>query len=203
MSPSSKSTDPSPLRGAARREAVLVAAIEIMTEIGAGRLSIGEVAKRASASKETVYRNFGDRNGLLIAVLTTFAETSIAACPAAADGESFDIGLERLGLWYLTMAIRPEVLSFYRYVVGAAEENPELGLAFTENVTRPVVAEIEKHLVQHGHKKIVTAHAEAYLGLLQGKFWNRALVEPGYVISEADVARQVTHASQLFARALR
>jgi len=203
MSPASQNPNPSPLRGAARREAIIMAAIQIMTEIGAGRLTMIEVAKRASASKETVYRHFGDRTGLLVAVLTVFAKMNIAACPHEPDNESFEDGLRRLGSWYLTMATRPEVLSFYRYVVGASEEIPKLGEAFTKNVTRPVVTEIEHYLQQYGYNDQSSFLAEAYLGLLQGKFWNRALVEPGLTITDADVKKQVHSASELFAQAFR
>lgn len=202
MSSKQKQKEPSRLRGVARREAIILAATQIITEYGAGRLSIDEVAKRASASKETVYRQFGNRVGLLIVVLSEFTVANITNCPKMQDGEQFDEGLRRLGLWYLTMIMRPEVLSFYRYVVGASEENPELGQAFSEKVTEPIVDEFVHYLSVHGYDDSSSVLAELYLGLLQGKLWNRALVEPGMKISSDQLSEQVSKASKLFARCL-
>ncbi len=163
---------------------------------------MGAVAARAQASKETLYRHFTDRTGLFIAVLKRFADSQIASCPQAPKDETLEAGLRRLGQWYLAMATRADGLSFYRFVVGTAEEMPDLGLAFTTHVTAPILKEIESFLCAHVPRKEAPALAQHYLGLLQGKFWNRALVEPGHPIKPRDVSEQAARAATLMARAL-
>ncbi len=51
-----------------RQQAVLTAALELLAENGDG-LTMTAVARRASCSKETLYKWFGDRDGLLTATV--------------------------------------------------------------------------------------------------------------------------------------
>src|SRR5689334_16479665 len=52
----------------ARQQAVLDAVLGLMVEEG-GQLTMTAVARRASCSKETLYKWFGDRDGLLTATV--------------------------------------------------------------------------------------------------------------------------------------
>jgi len=52
----------------ARQQAVLDAVLSLMVEKGSG-LTMTAVARRASCSKETLYKWFGDRDGLLTATV--------------------------------------------------------------------------------------------------------------------------------------
>ncbi len=51
-----------------RQQAVLTAALDLLVENGDG-LTMTAVARRAACSKETLYKWFGDRNGLLTATV--------------------------------------------------------------------------------------------------------------------------------------
>ena len=51
-----------------RQQAVLTAALELLVE-GGDRLTMTVVARRARCSKETLYKWFGDRDGLLNATV--------------------------------------------------------------------------------------------------------------------------------------
>ena len=51
-----------------RQQAVLTAALDLLVENGDG-LTMTAVARRASCSKETLYKWFGDRDGLLTATV--------------------------------------------------------------------------------------------------------------------------------------
>ncbi len=53
----------------ATHEAILDATIEVASEVGLGRLSLEVVADRADVSRQTVYRYFGNREGLITAAL--------------------------------------------------------------------------------------------------------------------------------------
>jgi AcrR family transcriptional regulator len=69
--------DEGPRRGPGRpgrpatgvREALLRAAVELLAESGASRLTTREVAKRAGVAESSVFYHFGDRAGLLLAVV--------------------------------------------------------------------------------------------------------------------------------------
>ena len=70
-----------PLSGG--REAVLVAALEVLREMGASRLTTREVARRAGVSEGSIFYHYTDRIGLLTAVI---------------EGILTDVGLPRTGL---------------------------------------------------------------------------------------------------------
>ncbi len=74
------------------RARVLDATWELITEQGAA-LKLADVATRASVSRQAVYKHFGDRSGLLVALVQHMDETldlgeSLAAVQAAPDGAS-------------------------------------------------------------------------------------------------------------------
>ncbi|MFD0935187.1 TetR/AcrR family transcriptional regulator, partial [Methylobacterium trifolii] len=52
----------------ARRQAVFDAVLALMMEQG-GQLTVAAVARRANCSKETLYKWFGDRDGLMSATV--------------------------------------------------------------------------------------------------------------------------------------
>jgi AcrR family transcriptional regulator len=53
------------------REAILSATESILTDAGVARLSTKEVARRAGVAESSIYYHFGDRLGLLLAVVQT------------------------------------------------------------------------------------------------------------------------------------
>lgn len=60
-----------PLRGGpARQEELLSAALDVLREVGYGRLTIDAVVARARASKTTVYRRWPSKSALVIAAFT-------------------------------------------------------------------------------------------------------------------------------------
>lgn len=60
---------PSPRRGEARTEAILHAAIELLSEVGFDRMTMDAVATRAKASKATIYRRWPDKTELVLEAL--------------------------------------------------------------------------------------------------------------------------------------
>ncbi|MEQ9164428.1 MAG: helix-turn-helix domain-containing protein, partial [Ilumatobacter fluminis] len=88
---------PSPRRGRlpaderSRREAdILDAALELLVDDGTGQLTMLAVAKRAGASKETLYSWFGDRSGLIRALIERNGERAAVAVRAAMDDDGRD-----------------------------------------------------------------------------------------------------------------
>ena len=74
------------------RSRILDAAWELVTEQG-GRFKLSEVAARAGVSRQAVYLHFGDRGGLLVALVQHMDDTldlgeSLAQVHAAPDGAS-------------------------------------------------------------------------------------------------------------------
>jgi AcrR family transcriptional regulator len=66
----------SPLRGSAREDAILAAAVELVAEIGYDRVSMDAIAARARASKMTIYRKWPGKAPLVAEALRRRAEAS-------------------------------------------------------------------------------------------------------------------------------
>lgn len=70
----------------ATHEAVLDAALEVLARVGIAKLALEEVATEAGVSRQTVYRHFGSRDGLLSAVIVREEELLLALVDEATDG---------------------------------------------------------------------------------------------------------------------
>jgi AcrR family transcriptional regulator len=71
----------SPLRGQAREQAILDAALELLAEIGYERVTMDAVASRAKASKATIYRKWPGKAELVAAALICHAKGEILDVP--------------------------------------------------------------------------------------------------------------------------
>ncbi|GAA3336578.1 TetR/AcrR family transcriptional regulator [Amorphoplanes nipponensis] len=72
----------SPLRGRAREDAILAAAVALVAEAGYERVSVDAIAARARASKATIYRKWPGKAPLIAEALRRQAEE---ATPEVAD----------------------------------------------------------------------------------------------------------------------
>jgi AcrR family transcriptional regulator len=76
------------------RARILDAALDGMTLFGISRLALGDVAKRAGVSRQTVYRYFAGRDELIAAVLAREEEALIELSrTAAAEAKALDEAL--------------------------------------------------------------------------------------------------------------
>jgi AcrR family transcriptional regulator len=118
-----------------RQQQVLTAALGLLVE-GADRLTMTAVARRASCSKETLYKWFGDRDGLLTATV---------------QWQAAKVRMPHVDRWHLDRAtLRESVEQFARDLLGtivgevsvtlnrlaishAGAEKPDLGAIVLEN----------------------------------------------------------------------
>lgn len=168
----------SPSRGEARKQAIAEVALEIFIERGFGAATVDQVAHEAGASKQTIYKFFGDRDGLIAHTLGLELEAVIAPMRAAAkaDGDAL-ARLAEFAAAYQDVIFAPRCLSIYRYVIGEINEHPELGDAFTQLITEYVVSLAEPIVaaVTGADAARTAALTDAFIGTLQGTEFNRAL----------------------------
>lgn len=75
---------------AEREDAILDAALEQLVEQGPSALSMLAVARRANASKETLYSWFGNKDGLLTALIERNADRTMGGVQAALSDHDAD-----------------------------------------------------------------------------------------------------------------
>jgi AcrR family transcriptional regulator len=118
-----------------RQRAVLDAALALLVERG-DKLTMTAVAREASCSKETLYKWFGDRDGLLAATVRHQASRirGVALDEGRLDRTSLREGLERFALDWLEVITGRTSIALNRLAVGqAGTSSNDLGLIVLRN----------------------------------------------------------------------
>lgn len=121
-------------RGDARRKAFLAAAGELFLEHGYGGVTMQDIVRRTGGSLATLYRCFGNKEGLFAAIVSEVAEEIVAPLldesltrrpPADA--------LSLLGAHFLRRMLDPTALAWHRMVVAEGARHPQLREALFRN----------------------------------------------------------------------
>jgi TetR/AcrR family transcriptional repressor of mexJK operon len=123
-------------RSARKRRAILEAATTLFLRNGYRGTSMDEIAALARVSKQTVYKQFADKQSLfseiVISTVEEVAEPIHAEVLALQDSGDLEADLRGLARQLLGMVMRPRILQLRRLVVGEAGRFPELGRTFYE-----------------------------------------------------------------------
>lgn len=143
---------------------MLDAAADLLSTYGVKRVSLQDVADAAGVSRQTVYRYFGDRDGLLVAVVERQRDQFLADVVAAGDaGDDARSSVRRLVSETLRLATSHPVLSRLR------SSDPELFLpllASSSGIVRPVALPVLVDVLAR-HDIVVTLDtADAVVRLL-------------------------------------
>lgn len=125
---------PITLEPTSRQQAVLDAVLAVFVEQG-NRVTMDAVAKRASCSKETLYKWFGDRNGMLNATVRWQAER-VGFSPVdltRLDRASLFRALEEFAANWLSVISSQTSLALNRVAIGQAAGDADLGRIVLEN----------------------------------------------------------------------
>lgn len=118
----------------ARQQAVLDVVLALFAEQG-DRVTMDAVARRASCSKETLYKWFGDRNGMLNATVRWQA-SRVGFTPvdlARLDLASLRRCLEEFAANWLSVISSPTSIALNRVAIGQAAGGAPLGIIVLEN----------------------------------------------------------------------
>ncbi len=118
-------------RGERRRQEIVTVAEQVFLASGFSDTTMQMVAVKACASKETLYRHFGSKEGLFAEVVGIRARRLLMRLDAEIERPS-DIAavLRDLGVTLLEIMTSPEVISLMRIVVAEAPRDPGLGRIF-------------------------------------------------------------------------
>jgi AcrR family transcriptional regulator len=122
-------------RSARSRQAIIEAATEVFLRHGYVGATTDEVASRASVSKQTVYKQFGDKQRLfaeIIMATTADLVDTLSAGIAAALDEPADLrtAFRDLARMFLRGLLRTDTLRLRRLVIGEADRFPDVGRAW-------------------------------------------------------------------------
>ncbi len=188
-----------------RQQQVLSAALSLLVEQG-DRLTMTSVARRASCSKETLYKWFGDRDGLLTA--TVQFQAAKVRVPQVdrrrIDAASFRISLEQFARDLLgTISGEVSVTLNRLAITHAGAEKPGLGDIVLENGPLGIRRRLKPMLDAGREARVLRFESseEAYrvfFGLVVRDVQIRLLLGEPIALGEAEIARDAALAAEQF-----
>jgi TetR/AcrR family transcriptional repressor of mexJK operon len=124
-------------RTARKRRAILGAAAEVFLQHGYVGASMDEVAARAAVSKQTVYKQFEDKEHLFAEIiLGTYAQLADRFADAFANmlDEASDVrqALRAIAQFFLDSLTQPDLVQLRRLVLAEADRFPDISAAWFE-----------------------------------------------------------------------
>ena len=131
-------------RSARKRRAIMEAATTLFLRNGYQGTSMDDIAALAAVSKQTVYKNFADKQGLFSDItlgITATAEDFTKTVTMMLDGtDDLERDLGELARRYIASVMQPEVLRLRRLVIGEAGRFPELARTYYQRAPERVLA---------------------------------------------------------------
>jgi TetR/AcrR family transcriptional regulator, mexJK operon transcriptional repressor len=197
-------------RTARKRRAILAAATDVFLRNGYLGASMDEVAARAAVSKQTVYKQFADKEHLFAEIIlgtTAQLVDGFEAAYTTALDEATDArpALRELARRFLDSLMQPDVLRLRRLVIAEADRFPEVsGAWFERGFHRSIVllGEALQRMAGRGLLRELpdpTLAAYQFAGLLMYKPMNQVMFAGTHAGPPTDEAEKIAdHAADAF-----
>lgn len=189
-----------------RRNEILDAAIEILIERGYRETTMLAVARRANASKETLYSWFGDKTGLFEAVIQRNAERLQQEIAPFLSGEGGVAAfLTDFGIGLLNLLLSESGLAINRAAISEASRDLSLSRALERSgrgATFPLVIDTLRRFEAEGALRMDDPldAGEMFLGLLTRDLQVRALLGLQSGLDPSEIRRRAEQATKAFLR---
>jgi AcrR family transcriptional regulator len=170
-------------------KAILVATIQVLSEVGYARVTVAEVARRAGVSKPAIYRRWAEKSQLVVEAMVTQMPTRL---PPDTGSTSADlIALTQQLMTTLTKTPLGRVLPG---LVAEMSADPFLAESYRALIIRPTRM-LWRAAVEAGINRgdlVADTDVELVMDALAGPLYVRLLItgdpiEPGYARSGVDL----------------
>lgn len=189
-----------------RRNQILDIAAEVLAERGYRDTSMLEVARRASASKETLYAWFGDKEGLFEAIIHRNAESVRVVLDGHLEGDApVNQVLTEFGQALAGLLLGESAAAVNRAAISEAYSSPSLARSLNElgrEATLPTFIRYLEKCSEQNEFRIENPEeaAETFIGLLLGDAQVRRLLGVIDAPEIAEIEFRSRRAAQRFIR---
>ena len=132
--------DPDELTNAAgkkRRDAMMEAAYSLFIEKGYASVSVDDIIRASKGSKSSLYKFFGNKEGILKAVVESLADDMVRRINIEVpSGKSLREALTGIGMVLVDLALSDNAVNQHRHAVSHAKAFPELARLWYESGPR-------------------------------------------------------------------
>ena len=192
-------------RGVARRQAFLKAARAVFLEHGYEAASVNEIVRRAGGSLATLYAQYGNKEGMFLAVAEDQHERFVAEImpQQGTDGLPLPEGLQLIGEQLLAALLTEDNLAFYRIVVGEGRKFPQLLQRYLTQGASHVLGHIAKYMRARAVKDGVSiadadTAAAYFFDLVRSRHHYFALADSSHRPSAAEITEHVRRVVRFF-----
>ncbi|MFD2421101.1 TetR/AcrR family transcriptional regulator [Amycolatopsis pigmentata] len=199
-------------RSARKRRAIMDAAAQLFLRKGYQGTNMDQIAAEAAVSKQTVYKNFADKEKLFSAIvlgISERAETFVgASVRALGEDEDIETHLKELGRDYISAVVQPRVLRLRRLMVAEAGRFPELARGYYERTAQRTLTALAAHFRDLGERGLLSvddpaAAARHFAFLILGSSLDRAMFGMGGEHAKKDLERLADDGVRVFLAAYR
>jgi AcrR family transcriptional regulator len=186
-----------------KRKAILEAAMSVFLKSGYLGASMDEIAALAQVSKQTVYKQFSNKESLFVEIVTSMTDTAGDRVhdnvPELAESGEISEYLQMYAFRQLTVVLTPPIMQLRRLVIGEVSRFPELARILYERGPQRAIASFAKVLEHLAVRDLLTIDdaktaASQFNWLVMSEPLNRAMLLGDDAIPKQAVLRR--HAAE-------
>jgi TetR/AcrR family transcriptional regulator, mexJK operon transcriptional repressor len=171
-------------RTARKRGAIVDAARTLFLRRGYAGTSMDDVAAAAAVSKQTVYKNFADKQRLFTEVVTgdvaRTAREGAVLPDGIADAAGLEVALREFARRHVVDVLHPDLVRMRRVLIGEAERFPDLARTWYATAIEPAHAAFAARFADLARRGLLTVDdpllaAEHFNWLVLSVPMNRAM----------------------------
>jgi TetR/AcrR family transcriptional repressor of mexJK operon len=200
-------------RSGAKRRTIAQAATELFIAKGYPATSVDEIAEAARVSKQTVYKHFGSKENLFLAVTAAATDAILDELetlinPALGESENVEQDLLTFARRFAALVLRPELMALRRLVMTEAVHFPELGLTWYAHGPGRVIDQLARSFERLNERGLIAVDdaplaAENFNWLLLSAPQNKILFGVVEKFTDDEIGQIAARAVQVFLAAYR
>ncbi|WP_033094841.1 TetR/AcrR family transcriptional regulator [Colwellia psychrerythraea] len=187
---------------------ILDAAQHLFYNLGFDETSLAMIINEAGGSRRSIYHEFGNKRGLLMAVIQRQVKTQSEILTSINRELDAKEALNQVCFKFVVGMLSPELMSLFRLVVQQVVKFPELGEMIYKNGPMTGILPLVDYLTWLTEQKVLKIEnchfsAQMLMEMAKGPLHTRSLLLPDKQASEEEISYQVTKAVDIFLHAHR
>ncbi len=187
----------------ARGLLILDAAQQLFFKHGFDETSLEMIINEAGGSRRSIYNEFGNKQGLLLAVVNRQVSKQAQTLTAINRNLSAKDALNDVCHKFVQGMLSPTIMSLFRLVIQQVVKFPELGEVINQKGRLTGILPLADYLDYLAEQEIIQiedAHfgAQMLIEMAKGPLHTRALLIPNIAVTEDEISLQVNKAVNIF-----